>query len=159
MLVREYWTEKDHLALDNARSFEELSEIALAILTRMQRPTEQVCTICGPMSTGGLGSLEANMARFSLAVNRAKYNGLLVFEQIPFQNAIVRLSLHKTRRGEYNHDILELFYRRVFESRHIHRTLFLPGWEDSVGAKWERNLVTSLGLIVSEYPVEWLNQA
>lgn len=155
--MKHYWTEKEHRLLETVSTFEETAEVALTILARMSHPNREIAQICGPMSTGGLGNLRANMIRFQLAVDRALDNGLVVFDQIPFQQAIIRLcKLKKNNQTEYDWEILEIFYRQIFESGHVHRTLFLPGWQESIGARWERELVTKLGLIVEEYPTHWL---
>jgi hypothetical protein len=154
--MKNFWTDDDHLEVALVTSFEGAASIGIRILERMRQTEREIVQICGPMSTGGLGNLSANMARFQLAIVRAQSQGLLVFDQIPFQNAIIRLSGFEEGRRSYNHDILEIFYRRIFESGHVRRTLFLPGWEGSVGATWERKLVSDLGLVVVEYPEEWL---
>jgi hypothetical protein len=108
------------------------------------------------MSTGGLGSFTANMTRFRLAIDKATEHGLQVFDQIPFQQTIIRLCDFKEEQTHYNWDVLENFYRKIFESGHVHRGLFLPDWHSSTGAKWEYHLMARLGLIVEEYPAGWL---
>ncbi len=154
--MNEHWTEIEIQALAGVSTFEELAEVAVCIVGRMSATGKEVVQICGPMSTGGLGNLKDNMARFRLAIDRAAENGILVFDQIPFQNEIIRLCSFKEGQDKYDWEILEVFYKRIFESGYVHRALFLPGWEDSVGASWERELTTKLGLIVEDYPVEWL---
>ncbi len=154
--MNEHWTETEVEALKTADTFEEVAEIAITILSRMSKAGLEIVQICGPMSTGGLGNLADNMARFQLAIERAFANGLLVFDQLPFQEVIIRLSGFQEGRSNYNWDILEIFYKRIFESGYVRRTLFIPGWGGSTGASWERQMVTKLGLIVEEYPIEWL---
>lgn len=154
-MAHDLWTEKEITALEGVKSFEEAADIAISILVRMQEAGQPVVQICGPMSTGGRGSLEDNMAHFRRAIDKAVENGLTVFNQTPFQDAIIRLSNYYESK-EYNMDILEVFYRRVFESGHLHKILFLPDWESSIGARWERKLGSELGLTVEEYPSEWL---
>ncbi len=121
----------------------------------MRHPEQEIVQICGPMTTGGLGSLEENMAQFSRAIEQAERQGLRVFNQIPFQGAIIRITDHHDGK-EYCVDILEVFYRRIFECGHVSRTLFLPGWQESRGARWERSFVSELGIAAEEYPREWL---
>lgn len=154
--MKHFWTDGDHKRLQAVSSYEGAAEVALTILSRMNRTGNEVVQICGPISTGGLGNLADNTARFQLAIDHAIHNGLMVFDQIPFQQTIVRLCRPKRDGGGYDWGILEIFYRKIFESGYVHRTLFLPGWEGSTGARWERKLVTKLGLIVEEYPLGWL---
>lgn len=150
-----YWTEVEKSALLGVSSFDEAADVALIILGRMSKLGKPIVQLCGPMSTGGFGTLELNMDHFRRAVDAAVDNGLTVFDQIPFQDVIVRLS-DLRNSTEYNTDILDIFYRRIFESGHISKALFLPGWRTSKGATWEREFVSRLGLPVDEYPSEWL---
>jgi hypothetical protein len=154
--MNHFWTDEEYRRLNRARSYEETAKVALVVLSRMSETGREVVQICGPMSTGGLGNPRDNMARFQLAIHRAQARGLMVFDQLPFQPTIGRLCGFKEGNGKYDWEILEVFYKRIFESGHVHRTLFLPGWEGSVGARWERELVTRLGLIVEDYPASWL---
>lgn len=151
-----FYSQEDLNALDTVSTLEEAGALALAILKRMSEEDKEIIQLCGPMSTGGLGNLEDNMKRFQSAINIAYNKGLLVFDQIPFQSSIIRLTKFKEGEPIYNMDILEIFYRTIFESGYIKKALFLPGWESSKGARWERELVTQLGIPVEEYPPEWL---
>ncbi len=125
------------------------------ILAALAQSGQEVVQICGPMTTGGLGSLEANMKRFAHAIDQARANGRQVFNQIPFQEVIIRVTDHHAG-GAYRMDILTDFYRPLFESKLITCTLFLPGWEDSTGASQERVYAELVGIAIEEYPQEWL---
>lgn len=46
----------------------------------------------------------------------------------------------------YDHDLLEYFYKPIFESGLIKRLIFLPNWETSYGCKWEMDLALKLGI-------------
>ena len=148
-------TESEAIALEKAESLVEAAEIAVSVLARMNASGRPIVQICGPLTTGGLGNLEANSARFERAIEIARERGLTVFNQMPFQEAIVRLSKH-AYSDEYDMDILEIFYRKIFECGHVATALFLPDWESSRGASWERGVVSSLGIRVEEYPLAWL---
>ncbi len=151
------WTEKERKALEHISTLEEAADIATTILARMDTNGHPVVQICGPMSTGGLGDFRKNMARFERAISRACEHGLMVFNQLPFQNAIIRIvGFDESRSTEYCMDILEVFYKRIFISGHIKKTLFLPDWQSSRGAVWERQIVAELGICIEDYPVEWL---
>jgi hypothetical protein len=152
----EFWTEVEREALSKVTSYEEAADVAIALLARMKAVGKPIVQICGPMSTGGLGNLRENMQRFQHAVEVAIAKGVTVFNQVVFQETIVRLSKYEEGVKEYDMDILEVFYRRVFEAGYIDAFMFLPGWESSVGTVWERDMATKLGIEIQEYPIEWL---
>jgi hypothetical protein len=140
-----------------AESFEDLADIAVDILREMDKSGKPIVQICGPISTGGLGSLEKNLTRFEKSIETAIKNGLQVFNQAPFEEAIRRISVKYPKTDGYCLAILDVFYKKVFESGYIKTALFLPDWQSSKGATWERELVSGLGLQVQEYPLEWLD--
>lgn len=154
--MNKFWTKTEIEALSKVSTLEELADIAVAVLGRMSATGQEIVELCGPISTGGLGNTQDNMARFQLAIERARENGLLVFDLVPFQAEIDRVCSREEGQSTYNWEILEIFFRRIFESGYIHRALFLPGWEGSTGARWEREFATKLGLIVEEHPEHWL---
>jgi len=150
-----HWKEEDFEVLKTATTFAELAEVALSILKRMKDDGCEITELCGPMSTGGLGDMERNFDFFRFAIKRARDNGLTVFDQTPFQEVIQRFSNHLVH-GEYNTDILDLFYKKIFESGLISRALFLPLWETSRGSRWEREFIGTLPIQIEEYPTLWL---
>jgi len=151
-----YWSEAENIALQGITSFDQMVPVGIGILERMAQRNSHIIQICGPMSTGGRGSLLANMAHFQSAVSKASQNGLCIFDQTPFQEAMIRLGTDWETRREYCLDILHIFYRGIFKSGHIHELMFLPDWESSVGARWEYEEGRTLGLKISDYPTEWL---
>ncbi|MDB4992030.1 MAG: hypothetical protein JWL75_275 [Parcubacteria group bacterium] len=155
-MLEDYWTALESEALKNVTTYEEAAAVAISILTRMNETEKRTVQVCGPMSTGGLGSLALNMERFERAVSRAQFQGeVLVFNQMPFQTAIIRISNFK-EGDPYDMGILEIFYRLIFESGLLHGVLFLDDWESSVGARWERETAAKLNMIIEDYPREWL---
>ena len=150
-----YWTSEQRQRLDTVTSLAEAGELAVEVLTGMKRSEQAIVQVCGPMSTGGLGSLEGNMERFARAITVLEERDYLVFNQIPFQEAIVRLTYHHAG-GAYRIDILEVFYRRIFECGLVNRTFFLPDWESSTGARWEREFAGAIGIPIENFPHEWL---
>ncbi len=155
--MNEYWTDKEIKSLDSAPTFYELGDIALTILQRMKKVGKPIVQICGPMSTGGRGNLEENMKFFGQTVQIATNKGLTVFNQMPFQDAMIRIA--KWKPGDaYAEDILEIFYRKIFESGLLDEVLFLPDWQSSRGARWERDIAVKLNIPIKEFPVEWLGE-
>lgn len=148
--------EEQHL-LKIAGSFDALAKIALGSLDRMRQEHPIIIQICGPMSTGGLGNLEANMARFDRAIQIAEARGVSVFNQVHFQEAIIRICEWKP--GEpYPIGLLEDFYGQIFAAGHIDKGVFLPNWRTSIGSRWEWKRFRKLQIPVESYPKEWLQE-
>jgi hypothetical protein len=150
-----HWTEVEEKALEDAGSMGDLAEIALVILERMAKKKKPIVEICGPMSTGGFGNIKDNMELFEAMIDSATEHDLTVFNQVVFQDAMVRL-LPKHSEHHYAWDILDIFYRRIFDSGLISEFLFSPNWYTSRGACWE--LLESLKVCINrrDYPVLWL---
>lgn len=137
-----YWQKEDLEELKVVVSYSALSPIAERILKRMPPPISQVC---GPISTGGLGSIEQNMKCFEETIVRLSDLGLTVFNQIPFQSSMSRILATKNS-NDYDHSLLTDFYLPLFESGLVHTLYFLPDWQSSTGASWEHEQTKRLGL-------------
>ncbi len=152
----------DPQILIGASSFKELLDHALPILREIslhaRSQTLPVIQICAPMTTGGLGNLEANMARFYKAVALAQQKGYIIFNQGPFDTAMARLAEADTAQGRYCHAILEVFYRGIFASGDLHALWFMPGWESSFGCRWEYQVGGEHSLFLADYPQELLEE-
>ncbi|HEY4479014.1 MAG TPA: hypothetical protein VI981_01490 [Candidatus Paceibacterota bacterium] len=136
----------------NVSSMNELRDIALSVLERLQPPVAQVC---GPITTGGRGTVVENMRFFSFAVKQLHESGIVVFDQMIFQTGM--LKLRKVGSSEYSQDILDVFYRGLFSSGHIRRLYFLPDWRSSIGATWERVEATRHQIEVLDYPLHLIS--
>lgn len=136
--MNQWWTPDDAVALERAASFTELSQVALRIAGRMPQPLGQVC---GPITTGGFGSLEKNFARFREAIALLTGVGHSIFDQMPFEDPMFEIG---KRRG--SDTLLEDFYGPLFRSGLIRRLFFLPAWHTSEGAAWEREQAIRLKL-------------
>lgn len=137
-----YWNHADYVELERARSFHELNSIAVRILKRMERPVAQVC---GPISTGGVRSVERNLVSFDLAIATLIGKGVTVFNQIPFEMPMQRIRAKQALKI-YNMELLLDFYLPLFEQRHIEILYFLPDWQTSVGARWEHKQAERLNM-------------
>jgi hypothetical protein len=134
----EYWTEADRLEAEACLTFEDLSFIAQRIAARMPRP---LAIICGPITTGGLGSVEKNLARFAMMIDRVKSSGENVFYQLQFEPYLWKIIGSPNDRGGFH--LLEAFYQPLF-TLYIQTFYFIPGWESSSGACWERAVAIML---------------
>jgi hypothetical protein len=141
--------------LESVQTFDELAELAISTLARMKCEGLDIVQICGPMSTGGCGNFQKNMARFVRSIEIAHRHGINVFNQVLFQEAVIRICSW-TEGEPYPMDLLEVFYAKVLQSGYITKGLFLPDWESSVGARWEREFLCKLSISVEDYPSEWI---
>lgn len=137
-----YFTQHDHAEIAAADTYESLRDIALSVLHRMPKG---VSMVCGPISTGGLGSIEMNLVRFSGAIELLAGCNVNVFTQMPFEEAMRRI------RGSglpYKNGLtlLETFYYPIFSSGRVERLCFLPDWKSSLGTQWEHDRAEELKL-------------
>lgn len=142
-MSRAYWIEEDHELLGQARSYGDLLVIAERVIARMPEPVAQVC---GPITTGGSGSFESNLATLKEAITSLSASGVSVFDQTPFQERMQLIKDGKQAGEAYDQELLLQFYLPLFERRLIDVLYFIPGWETSVGGRWEHEEGTRLGL-------------
>jgi len=144
--------------INTSETFEELAKVAIEILRQMSLSGKPIVEICGPVSTGGLGSIEKNLSILKKAVDKANEKGLQTFDQTIFEEAMQRISKKYPLVDGYPVSILDKFYKKIFESGYIKKAYFLPGWQSSRGAKWEREIFPIIGVEIAEYPIEWLKE-
>lgn len=160
--MQRYYSDGHKAAIEAARTYADLASAGIAVLQHMHglyaAEGRQIVQICGPMSTGGRGSLEENMLVFAHAIRLLDDShyflspGEVPFDQIPCQDAIKRIAQYKPGDTAYDQRILTDFYEPLFGARIVKACYFLPGWETSHGARWERDIVPVYGIAVKEYP-------
>ena len=146
------WSLKSFIALEDAKSFSHLVPIAVGILECFEEP---VTIVSGPISTGGLGTREHNMAVFRAVIQRLQSQNRSVFDQTPFENVLFRISrewFSQNPMETYCMPILEDFYEPIFSSGLISRIAFIRGWQSSFGARWERMKAIEIGLEIDDLP-------
>lgn len=131
-----------------AQSFEELADIAINNLPQ----GESLSVVCGPLSTGGTKNHAYNIDIFIATISGLRESGLLMFDQTPYEYGLYRLACEWEKAGNtgYCFPILDVFYAKVFETRRITKGHFLPGWESSTGARWEREKLIGLGCQIED---------
>ena len=138
-----YLTESDRDQMKAAQTYEELLAVALDILKRLPQP---VGFVCGPVTSGGAGSIEANLKRIEDAIIKLEENGVTIFAQTPFEEEIERLrAVYEESRDEYP-ELLDQFFVPIFSSGLIQTFYFLPDWESSKGATWEHEQAPKWGV-------------
>lgn len=140
----DYYDKERLLAIRNSKNYQDLLLVAMDVLEDMNddfspRPIAQVC---GPISSGGRSSRAENLAVFSRAIDRITADGLVVFNQIPFEDDMIRIYNSRPEMGGLR--LLEEFYLPIFKSGFINLLCFLPSWQTSLGAKWEHEQAKKL---------------
>jgi hypothetical protein len=136
---RKYRTEEDFRILNETKNYHDLKMIAMKILQKTPKPITQ---ICGPITTWGKGSLEKNIEDFDKAILHFIAQGENVFDQLPFQDAMEKISKEVEW---YDMRILDDFYFHIFASGMVEIYKFLPGRESSKGASWEHEQIAKFG--------------
>lgn len=143
-ITRKYWLPEHWAALSKAQSVNELYGIACSVIQQM--PQGEIVQVCGPIATGGRGSVETNLAYFNESIKTLQANGLHVFDQMPFEKPMQQL---KESIPGFRDTILDHFYLPILESGKISELYFLPGWETSFGAQWEHTQGKRLGIKIT----------
>jgi len=126
----EYWDKRDIEETAQAETYADLYIIARRILSRIPHPIVQ---LCGPISSGGAGSIEENLKRFDATITKLQSDGLSIFNQVPFEHPMQRL---KEKEGvSWSMRLLEEFYLPIFENALVDELHFLPDWQSSKGAR------------------------
>jgi len=145
-MVLQYWSVEDREELNRARSYSDLLVIAERVIGRMPKPVAQVC---GPITTGGLGSFVKNIAVLKKTIETLALAGKSVFDQTPFQEQMQYIKDANGNGSDYDHELLREFYQPLFEKKLIDELYFIPGWESSVGTRWEHE--EALRLAIPKY--------
>ncbi len=140
--TRPYWTDKDTLELEQSENMPQMLAIALRVLNRMPQPVGQVC---GPISTGGKGSILENLVAFNETIVFMQAEGQNIFDQMPFEEPMQRVKV-SLPPNTYATSLLTDFYLPIFNSGLIKKLYFMPDWQSSYGAKWEHEQAEKLGI-------------
>ena len=130
----------DNLArISTAKNYDDLLAVGMDILLRLHRdcPDGPIAMVCGPISSGNKNSRAVNLHIFSRAIDRLSSGGLFIFDQMPFEDDMERI--YKSNPALQGTRLLEEFYLPIFKTGYIRLLCFLPGWENSTGARWEHD--------------------
>lgn len=145
--TKEYWKPEDWKDISEASSVKDLFVVALRILSRMP---EVLAQVCGPISTGGKGSVDANLEEFNNKIKELQNKGLNIFDQMPFETPMYKMMVNYSK-NEYMYSILNDFYLPLFETGRIKELYFLPDWKSSKGANWEHEQAKRLNIKINYY--------
>lgn len=150
-ITARYWKESDTEKLKLAKTIPDLCKVAFMVIHRMPRPVVQVC---GPISTGGLGSVEENLMVFRRYIQAMQKKGRHVFDQMPFEPPMQRIRA-ACRDRSIERSILYDFYLPLFKSGSISELVFMPNWKESIGACWEfaQGTILKMKITLLSHPV------
>lgn len=146
-----YWTKIEDDLLKGAKTFSELTVIAKIILKRMQKEKKPIMQVCGPIATGGHGSIEENLKEFEKAIIFLRSTGLVIFDQMPFEGPMQKIKKTMSM-GEAHKQIMDDFYLPLMQEGYIARYFFLHNWETSKGSKIEYERAPKYGIAVEVLP-------
>ncbi len=131
-----------------AESFDALAKIALERLSGKRG----LGLVCGPITTGGTGYQILNLEIFNATIKGVAARGVAIFNQVPYEFGLRRLAHRWEKEGNqgYCMPILTEFYARLFDSGAITEGWFIPGYQSSVGACWEREKLEACGLAIRD---------
>jgi hypothetical protein len=155
-------TDIDWLKAECART-ESLTELGLLAISELRKFPEGSEIVSGPISTGGRGSIETNLKVFSETIVLLQKNGRPIFNQMPYEDQIFLFRKRwwegdPARTGKYYMPILEDFYLPIFEQRMLNKAWFIPGWESSFGARWERERLVEIGVEICDLDNKWVDE-
>ncbi len=136
-----YWTSLEHDALYEAKSIADIYTIAKVVLDRMP---DHLAQVCGPITSGGVGSVEGNLQLLNEKIAQLQAEEVAVFDQMPYEETIHRVRNDPTLMQTYEH-VLSDFYEQLFLSGKITALYFMSGWESSRGACWEHEKAKEYG--------------
>jgi hypothetical protein len=152
-MSNQYWGKKDLSLLRKAKNLRDLVKIAEHVLIKMPNPRAQ---LCGPISTGGMGSVEVNIKNLQKSIKILELKGINIFDHLKFEPILDKLSVNWEQSGFYpDVPILEDFYGKIFEMGLLDVIYFLPNWSTSFGARWEYDYANKLGIKTFILPNNW----
>lgn len=121
----------------HAPSFEAMAEVAIAEIEQLGA---SVSLVSGPITSGGTGVAEHNLAIFRACVRALLDEEVVLWNQLRYHTCTVALveEWHAQGNEGYCLPILHRFYRPVFATRRFREAFFIPGWRKSYGSAWER---------------------
>lgn len=146
--MSQLWTPEIEARAKKIWSFGELGGIGgeVAYETRKRYgPQVKLGMVSGPISTGGLGSVAANIVAFEKTVSLLQVLNVPLFNQLPFEPHMWRIA--EAEGDDFDpKELLEGFYLPLLMSGCIGTLYFIHGWESSNGAQWEHGKTIELGL-------------
>jgi Nucleotide modification associated domain 1 len=145
-------------AISAAHTFAELGKPFLSAVRTLAESGEPIYQVCGPISTGGAGNMHDNIAIFARAIVALDEKlTLYVVDQMPYEDAMQRIKEveKKNPATDYHESLLHDFYLPVFTCGCVTTLVFLPGWIESTGSRWEYLQAKRLGIQTIQFIDDW----
>ncbi len=124
--------------IDYTKKLNRLADKAISEISSLKQPVIQ---FCGPISTGGFGSDEYNIAVLKSYIDESIKSNISVFNQMKYEDEFNNI-LPNNR--DYDYLLLEIFYRKIISSNNIKALIFIPLWQTSKGSVWEHEFAKSI---------------
>lgn len=154
-----HWEDQHIQRAKSAEDFALLGQLICEVAEKMPKP---LFMISGPMTTGGLGSYSKNILLFQHAIDEASKEGVHVFNQTMLEEHLQRLVRNwrlDNPDSEYCNHVLTDVYETLLASGYIQGVYFIPGWDTSRGARWEREAAERFNIAIHDYPDDWYERA
>lgn len=143
-----------------AKQAESLQGFAKLAEAELMELGGDVALVCGPISTGGLGSIEENLGVFNATIATLRRTDPAVFDTLPFEAGIVdqRIAWEKNPANAgkpFSTALMTEFYGPLFRQPSITHAYFIPGWEASFGATMQRGMLIALQRRIIDLPADW----
>lgn len=136
---------------EHARLLHSLANGAVARLKLLPAP---VVRVCGPLTSGGYG-YDENLRRFRVAEERLKHEGKTVFDYFANNSD----ELHIKDAGIPWELVMEHYHKPILSSGLIAKAYFMPKWQTSNGASWERDYIENFtAMQIAELGEEWFEE-
>lgn len=142
--TKRYWKDFNNDNLYRATTIKEVFSVALDVLSRMP---EKMGQVCGPVTSGGIGSVEGNLENLNNQIRKLQEKGVVMFDQMPFEETFHRIIKDESLNQKYE-NILTDFYEPLFSLNRINTLYFVEGWKSSRGANWEHDKAKELSLSI-----------
>ena len=121
---------------------------------------EKIFELCGPITTGGVGSIQGNNDKMVRVVEKIRTMGHKVFAHTDYTKEIlaIKSELQKHNRFYYyDWDLLYDCFDPLFASGLLDGLIFLEDFESSTGARWEYDMALKYGIPIYHWDDEKQN--
>jgi hypothetical protein len=136
---------------DTTEHIQLLESLAFGAVRRLELLTPPVVRVCGPLTSGGYG-YEENLHRFRIAEERLKREGETIFDYFADNSDEVFIK----DAGIPWELVMEHYHKPILSSGLIAKAYFMPKWQTSNGASWERDYIENFtAMQISELDESW----
>jgi len=139
-----YATDREQFERKCKRAVNNIDLVSLA-LEELHKFWGKAKLVCGPISTGGWGSVEENRRIFNAVMAALLQKEEPIFDLRPYEERIAffraewRKTLSLENARSYYWLVLTEFYYPLIHSGEVAEAYFIEGWHESIGADWMRS--------------------